>query len=38
MGAILANALLALTTFQWVAIVLLIVVIIAWRVWKAKQQ
>jgi len=38
MGAILANAMLALTPVQIVCIIVLIVVIIGYVIWKKKQE
>ena len=39
MGTILASSLLAATTtFQWICIGLLIVVVVGYFVWKSKQE
>ena len=38
MGTILADALLGVTGFQWVCIILLIVVLVGYFVWKKKQE
>ena len=35
MGTILANSLLALSTFQWICVIALIVVLVIYFVWKA---
>jgi len=38
MGTILANSLLALSAFQWICIVVLVVVLVVYFVWKKKQE